>query len=109
MLNLTCLIPLEMVDLFRQEMLWGLARKATTITALAAIRCISVIQYDRTWYVVTRERFITSKYVQLIWVFSLILALPPVMGIGEYVHDIGMIRYWQDYVVFGVIISKTDA
>jgi len=80
-----------------------------TITALAAIRCISVIQYDRTWYVVTRERFITSKYVQLIWVFSLILALPPVMGIGEYVHDIGMIRYWQDYVVFGVIISKTDA
>ena len=79
-----------------------------TITTLAAIRCISLIQYDRSWYVVTRDTFITSIYIQRIWVFSLILALPPVIGIGEYVHNIGMIRYWQADVVFGVIIFNID-
>ena len=76
-----------------------------TITVLAAVRFISTIQYDNSWYVVTREKWFTLRCVQLIWIFSLILAIPPTVGIGEYVKDIGMIRYQRD-VMFNVIVIE---
>ena len=63
-----------------------------TLTAMATIRYISVVRNEQSWHLVTNVRFFTSRYVQLIWVFSLITALPPLIGIGKYVKDVGMIR-----------------
>ena len=63
-----------------------------TLTTMAAIRCQSVIKHERSWHLVTRVTFCTSRYVHLIWGLAFIIALPPIIGIGEYVVDIGMIR-----------------
>ena len=59
---------------------------------MAAIRCTSVIRHERSWHLVTRVTFLTSRYVQLIWGFAFIVAIPPLIGVGDYVVDVGMIR-----------------
>ena len=64
-----------------------------TITAMAAIRYKSVIQYERWWHMLTLGEYYTSFYVRIIWTFSLLVAVPPIIGIGKYVIDIGMMRY----------------
>ena len=63
-----------------------------TITVLAAVRCQSVVKYDGSWYAVTSDKFFTSRCLQMIWGISLVIALPPILGVGEFVVDIGMIR-----------------
>ena len=63
-----------------------------TLTTTAAIRCQSVLKNEPSWHVVTRVTFCSSRYVHLIWGLAFIIALPPIIGIGEYVVDIGMIR-----------------
>ena len=63
-----------------------------TVTAIAAIRYKSVIQYERWWHMLTLGDYFTSKYVRIIWVFSLLVATPPLVGVGNYVIDVGMIR-----------------
>ena len=63
-----------------------------TLTAMAAIRCTSVWRHERSWHMVTNVTFCTSRYVQLIWAFALLMAVPPLIGIGEFAVDIGMIR-----------------
>ena len=64
-----------------------------TITALAAIRCKSVAGLDRSWTAVTHETILTNLYVWAIWGMSLIIAIPPTMGFGQYSLDIGAIRF----------------
>ena len=64
-----------------------------TLTAMAAIRFTSVIWHERSWHVTTHVTCLTSRYVQLIWLFSFAVAIPPIIGLGRYVVDIGMIRY----------------
>ena len=63
-----------------------------TLVAMAAIRYNSVVRYERSWSLVTQVTFFTSRYVQLIWAFALMLAMPPLIGIGKYVNDVSMIR-----------------
>ena len=74
-----------------------------TLTAMAAIRYNSVVRSERSWHFEIQAAFWTSRYVQLIWVFALILALPPLVGVGRYVPDGGMIR--QECVFAYIIIS----
>ena len=64
-----------------------------TITALAAVRCKSVVLYDGSWYAITSDKFFSLRCLQMIWAVSIVIALPPVLGIGEFVVDVGMIRY----------------
>ena len=64
-----------------------------TLTMVAAIRCRSVLMHERSWYLVSRVSFYSSRCIHLIWASALLIALPPIIGIGEYVVDIGMIRY----------------
>ena len=71
-----------------------------TITALAAIRCKSVIGLDRSWTAVTPETILTLTPVRVIWVLAILVAIPPLAGFGKYSLDIGAIRS-----VFLVIIS----
>ena len=63
-----------------------------TITAMAAIRYKSVIRFERWWHMLTIGSYFSSNYVRLIWSFSLLLAVPPMVGFGNYVIDIGMMR-----------------
>ena len=63
-----------------------------SITVLTAIRCKSVIKYDRSWYIVTSQRFLTSRWVQMIWLISLMIAIPPLIGFGGFVVDVAMIK-----------------
>ena len=63
-----------------------------TLVVMAAIRYNSVVRFERSWHVVTHVTYFTSRYVQLIWGFALIVALPPLIGLGKYVNDVGMIR-----------------
>ena len=63
-----------------------------TITAMAAIRYSSVVRNERSWHLVTDVKFLTSRYVQLIWVCSIIVAIPPLIGFGNYVKDAVNIR-----------------
>ena len=65
-----------------------------TLTAMAAIRCSSVWRRERSWYMVTHVTFFSSRYVQLIWGFAFLMAIPPLIGIGEFAVDVGMIRYY---------------
>ena len=64
-----------------------------TIVALAGIRCKSVAGLDRSWTSVTHETILTNLYVWVVWGMSLIIAIPPMMGFGQYSLDIGAIRY----------------
>jgi hypothetical protein len=41
---------------------------------------------------VTRSSIFSSRYVHLIWGLAFLVAMPPLMGIGDYVVDVGMIR-----------------
>ena len=63
-----------------------------SITVLTAIRCKSVLKYDNSWYIATPQRFLSSRWVQTIWGVSFMLAIPPIIGYGEYVIDAGMIK-----------------
>ena len=63
-----------------------------TITAMAAIRYNSVVRFESSWHSETHATFLTSRYVQLIWGCALIIAIPPLTGIGKYVNDVGMLR-----------------
>ena len=60
---------------------------------MALIRYYSVVRFERSWHIATQEDFLTSRYVQAIWAFSLLIAIPPIFGIGQYTPDVGMIRY----------------
>ena len=64
-----------------------------TITAMAGIRYKSVVQFERWWHMLTIGTYFSSNYVRIIWSFSLLIAVPPLVGIGKYVIDIGMVRY----------------
>ena len=64
-----------------------------TITAMAVIRYKSVVQFERWWHMLTIGTYFSSNYVRMIWSFSLLIAVPPLVGIGKYVIDIGMVRY----------------
>ena len=64
-----------------------------TLTAMAAIRFKSVIWHDRSWHLTTHVTYFTSRYVQLLWLFAFAVAIPPIIGLGKYAVDIGMIRY----------------
>ena len=63
-----------------------------SITVLTAIRCKSVVKYDNSWYITTPQKFLSSRWVQMIWGVSLLLAIPPIIGYGEFVVDVGMIK-----------------
>ena len=64
-----------------------------TLTAMAAIRFKSVIWHDRSWHLTTHVTYFTSRYVQLLWLFAFAVAIPPIIGLGKYAVDFGMIRY----------------
>ena len=64
-----------------------------TLVAMALIRYSSVVKFERSWHIVTHDDFLTSRYVQFIWLLALLIALPPTFGIGQYIQDVGMIRY----------------
>ena len=64
-----------------------------TLVAMALIRYSSVVKFERSWHIATHEDFLTSRYVQFIWLLALLMALPPTFGIGQYIQDVGMIRY----------------
>ena len=74
---------------------------------MAAIRFTSIIWHERSWHSPTHVTFITSRYVQMIWLFAFALAVPPVIGFGTYAVDIGMIRYacWKYFQC--IIMDKT--
>ena len=74
-----------------------------SLTAMAAIRYNSVVRCERSWHLEIQDAFWASRYVQLIWGFALILAIPPLVGVGRYVPDGGMIR--QECVFAYIIIS----
>ena len=63
-----------------------------TIVVLAAVRCKSVLKFDGSWYAVTSDKFFTTPSLQLIWAVSFVIALPPLLGVGDIVVDTGMIR-----------------
>jgi len=58
-----------------------------TLTTMAAIRCQSVLKHERSWHLTTNKTFISLPCVHLIWGLALAIALPPIIGIGEYVVD----------------------
>ena len=63
-----------------------------TLTIMSAIRCQSVLKNDKSWHLTTNKTFISLPCVYLIWGLALAIALPPIIGMGEYVIDIVMIR-----------------
>ena len=63
-----------------------------TLVAMALIRYSSVVRFERSWHITTHDDFLTSRYVQIIWLLALLIALPPTFGIGQYTQDVGMIR-----------------
>ena len=63
-----------------------------TLTAMAAIRCRSVLKHERSWHLTTRKTFLSLPWIYMIWGLALAIALPPMMGFGEYVVDIGLVR-----------------
>ena len=63
-----------------------------TITALSAIRYNSVVDCERSWHLPSYVTCWSSRYVQVIWGLSLIIAVPPLIGFGKFVIDIGLIR-----------------
>ena len=63
-----------------------------SITVLTAIRCTSVVKFDNSWYIVTSQRFLTSRWVQMIWGVSIMIAIPPLIGFGGFVVDVAMIK-----------------
>ena len=69
-----------------------------TIVVLAAIRCKSIVDYDRSWNSVTHETYWTTRYVKIIWGLSFLIAIPPMFGLGSYKLDVGGFRY-QVYVI----------
>ena len=69
-----------------------------TIVVLAAIRCKSIVEYDRSWNLVTHESYWTIRYVKIIWGLSFLIAIPPMFGLGSYKLDVGGFRY-QVYVI----------
>ena len=64
-----------------------------TIVVLAAIRCKSIVDYDRSWNLVTHETYWTTRYVKIIWGLSILIAIPPMFGLGSYKLDVGGYRY----------------
>ena len=63
-----------------------------TLVAMALIRYHSVVRFERSWHTPTSDEFLTSRYVHAIWVLSLLVAIPPIFGIGKYTPDAGLIR-----------------
>ena len=63
-----------------------------TLVTMAAIRYLSIVQYQRRWNSEKQGSFWNSRYVQMIWILSLLMAAPPLFGLGNFVNDVGMIR-----------------
>ena len=63
-----------------------------TLTIMSAIRCQSVLKHERSWLLTTNKTFVSLPCVYLIWGSTLAIALPALIGIGEYVVNVGMIR-----------------
>ena len=59
-----------------------------TITALAIIRYLSVVRLQRTWHSITVNKYWSSKYIWMVWLFAFIFAAPPLFGIGQYEEDV---------------------
>ena len=66
-----------------------------TIIAMAIIRYLSVVQGDCSWNVTTKSTIFSNRWVHLIWFASIVIAILPVLGFGEFSVDVGMIRYSQ--------------
>ena len=64
-----------------------------TIVTMAVVRYLSVVRYERKWHIETGKRYWKSRPVQIIWMLSLLMSSPPLLGMGKYVVDIGTIRY----------------
>ena len=58
-----------------------------TITALAIVRYLSVVQLQRTWHAHKNIKIWGSKYIWVLWILSLIFAVPPLFGLGNYEKD----------------------
>ena len=77
-----------------------------TLVSLAMIRYKSVVLYERSWHRATNDRCFTSRVLQQIWGTALVLSIPPMVGLGRYVKDIGSIRYVIDcFTGFGTLIE----
>ena len=75
-----------------------------TLASMAMIRYDSVVRYERSWHIVTNDKFFTSRFIQQIWGSALILAIPPAFGVGKYVKDDGAIRYFSCRFIVKCII-----
>ena len=58
---------------------------------MSAIRCHSVLKHESSWLLKTNKTFISLPSVYLIWGSALAIAIPPLIGIGEYDVNVGMI------------------
>ena len=80
-----------------------------TIVAMAIIRYYSIVRYERSWHIVTQDTFYTSRHIQTIWGLALLIAIPPTFGFGNYVNDLGMIRYGISFLKLMLVVSVIRA
>ena len=64
-----------------------------TIIAMAIIRYLSVVKGDRSWNMTTKSTIFTNRLVHLVWFASIVIAILPVLGFGEFSIDVAMMRY----------------
>ena len=64
-----------------------------TLIAMAIIRYLSVVQGDSSWNMTTKSTIFSNRLVHLIWFASIVIAILPVLGFGEFSIDVGMMRY----------------
>lgn len=59
-----------------------------TITGMSTVRYCSVVRLERSWHAHNINiRIWTSHYIQAFWFFSMMFAVPPLTGFGQYIHD----------------------
>ena len=63
-----------------------------TIMGMALVRYLSVVKLERSWHMQTNIRFWSSRHLHLFWVLSMIFAIPPLAGLGQYAKDTSKIR-----------------
>ena len=78
-----------------------------TIVTMAVIRYLSVVRCERKWHIETGRRFFTSQPVQLIWFLAFLMSSPPLLGMGEYIVDIGMIRYKEIINEYHILVNNS--
>ena len=63
-----------------------------SIVAMAVIRYSSIVKYNQSWHLDTKQKFFASQCVHVIWGSSICMAIPPIFGVGDYVSGEDMIR-----------------